>query len=78
MVGLIAMTGYRLLDRHSGALPAFPHAIPAREVLPGCGLYYLMLLFNLVMTFWIGEWLLGLIGCLLYVPVTALALLKLR
>ncbi len=77
VVGLIAMTGYRVLDR-SGTLPVFPHAIPAREVLLGCGLYYLVLLFNLVMTFWIGEWLLGLVGCLLYVPVTALAFLKLR
>lgn len=77
VVGLIAMTGYRLLDR-SGTLPAFPHAIPVNEVLLGCGLYYGVLLFNLVMTFWIGERLLGLVGCLLYVPVTALALLKLR
>lgn len=77
VVGLIAMTGYRVLDR-SGTLPVFPDAIPTREVLLGCGLYYGVLLFNLALTFWIGEWLLGLVGCLLYVPVTALALLKLR
>ncbi len=77
VVGLIAMTGYRLLDR-SGTLPAFPDAVPATDVLAGCGLYYLVLLFNLAMTFWIGEWLLGLVGCLLYVPVTALALQKRR
>ena len=78
VVGLLAMTGYRLLDRHSGAFPPLPHAVAARDVLPGCGLYYLVLLFNLTVTFWIGEWVLGLAGCLLYVPVTALALLKLR
>ncbi len=78
VVGLIAMTGYRVLDRRSSLLPAFPHAIPAQEVLLGCGLYYGVLLFNLVMTFWIGEWLLGLVGCLLYAPVTTLALLKFR
>ena len=76
VVGLISMTGYRLLDRRSRTLPALPHAIPAREVLPGCGLYYGVLLFNLVVTFLIGEWVLGLVGCLLYVPVTALALWK--
>ena len=78
VVGLIAMTGYRVLDRRCGMLPAFPHAVAAREVLLGCGLYYGVLLFNLALTFWIGEWLLGLVGCLLYAPVTALALLKLR
>ncbi len=77
VVGLIAMMGYRLLDR-SGLLPVFPDAVPVKDVLPGCGLYYLVLLFNLVMTFWIGEWLLGLAGCLLYTPVTVLVVLKLR
>lgn len=76
IVGLIAMTSYRMLDRR--LLPAFPHAVAAREVLLGCGLYYGVLLFNLTLTFWIGEWLLGMVGCLLYAPVTALALLKLR
>ena len=78
VVGLIAMTGYRSLDRRPGLLPALPHAIPAREVLLGCGLYYGVLLFNVFMTFWIGEWFLGLAGCLLYIPVTALAILKFR
>ena len=77
VVGLMAMMGYRALDRR-GVLPAFPDAAPAGDVLLGCGLYYLVLLFNLAVTFWIGEWFLGLVGCLLYVPVTALALLKLR
>ena len=78
VVGLIAMTSYRVLDRQCSMLPALPHAVAAREVLLGCGLYYGVLLFNLMLTFWIGEWLLGLAGCLLYTPVTALALLKLR
>lgn len=78
VVGLIAMTGYRFLDHRSGMLPALPHAVPAQEVLLGCGLYYLVLLFNLAITFWIGEWFLGLAGCLLYVPVTAWALLRFR
>lgn len=78
VVGLIAMTGYRVLDRQGGMLPAFPHAVAAGDVLLGGGLYYGVLLFNLALTFWIGEWVLGLAGCLLYVPVTAWALLRLR
>ncbi len=78
VVGVLAMTGYRVLDGRCGLLPALPHAVPAREVLLGCGLYYGVLLFNLAVTFWIGEWVLGLAGCLLYAPVTALALLRFR
>ncbi|MCY4614499.1 MAG: carotenoid biosynthesis protein [Nitrospira sp.] len=78
VVGLMAMTVYRALDRQSRRLPAFPDTVPVRDVLLGCGLYYGVLLFNLVMTFWIGEWLLGLTGCLLYVPVTVLAVWKFR
>lgn len=78
IVGLIAMTGYLALDRRCSMLPAFPDAVAAREVLLGCGLYYGVLLFNLALTFRIGEWVLGLVGCLLYVPVTAWTLLRLR
>jgi putative membrane protein len=46
-------------------------------VLLGCGLYYGVLFFNLGMTFWIGEALMGLTGTLMYFPVTALLLLRL-
>ena len=77
VVGLIAMTGYRVLDQ-SGPLPALLSAVPANDVLLGCGLYYGVLLFNLAVTFWIDEWVLGLVGCLLYVPVTAVVILKLQ
>ena len=78
VVGWLAMTGYRLLDRRTGCLPELPRTIPAREVLLGCGLYYGVLLFSLLVTFWIGEYLLGMVGCLIYLPVTALAFLKMR
>ncbi len=78
VVGVISMAGYRLLDRHTGILPELPHAIPAREVLLGCGLYYGVLLFNVLVTFWIGEPLLGVVGCLIYLPITVLAFLKMR
>ena len=77
-MGVIAMIGYRLLDRRTWLLPELPHTIPAKELLLGCGLYYGVLLFNVFMTFWIGEWFLGLVGCLLYVPVTVPAILKRR
>ena len=46
-------------------------------MLLGCGLYYGVLLFNLGVTFWIGEWLMGTTGTLMYLPVTALFLLRL-
>lgn len=77
VVGLIAMAAYRWVDRRTGTLPRLPPTIPAREVLLGCGLYYALVLFNVLMTFWIGEQLMGLVGCFLYVPMTTLAILKL-
>ena len=77
-VGIIALGIYRVIDRH---LPddreAAPSASTTVDVLLGCGLYYGVLLFNLSVTFWIGETLLGLVGLLLYIPVTTLALLRL-
>lgn len=41
-----------------------------KPILCGVGLYYLILIFNLVMTFIIGEMLLGITGILLYAPIT--------
>ncbi len=77
IVGLIAMVGYRLLDQRQGFLPRLPETIPVREILLGCGLYYGVLIFNLFVTFWIGEFLMGLAGCFIYVPITVLLCLKL-
>lgn len=78
VVGIIALGIYRVVDRH---LPddreAAASASTTIDVLLGCGLYYGVLLFNLSVTFWIGETLLGLVGLLLYIPVTTLALLRL-
>jgi putative membrane protein len=77
VVGAISLAMYFPLDRH---LPP-PARTPARsvtgDVLLGCGLYYGVLLFNLGVTVWIGEWLMGLAGALMYLPVTALFLLRL-
>lgn len=79
LVGVIALSIYRVIDRH---LPdereaALPSASTTIKILMGCGLYYGVLLFNLGVTFWIGEILLGLVGLLLYIPITTLALLRL-
>ena len=43
----------------------------------GCALYYGVLVFNLAITFWIGEPLLGLVGMMIYLPVTVLLILRL-
>lgn len=77
IVGLIAMIGYRAVDQCQGVLPRLPETIPTSEVLLGCGLYYGVLLFNLFVTFWIGEGLMGMAGGFIYVPITVLLWLKL-
>ena len=43
----------------------------------GSALYYAVLCFNLAITFWIGEPLMGWTGALIYLPITALLLIKL-
>jgi putative membrane protein len=80
VVGLIALTGFFLLDHR---LQSMRQESPVNrpitgEILLGCGLYYGVLLFNLAVTFWIGEALLGMTGVLIYLPITALMLLRLR
>jgi len=80
LVGLIALAGYFAIDHH---LPPISTGLPADrsvtgDILFGCGLYYAVLLFNLAVTFWIGEALLGMTGLLIYLPITALMLLRLR
>jgi len=44
------------------------------KALFGPFLYYAVLLFNLAMTFWIGEGLLGIVGLFLFIPVTAVVI----
>ena len=68
---------YFPLDRRLRApLPAHRPSTTHRLLL-GVGLYYGVLAFNLGITFWIGESLQGTTGLLMYVPVTALLLLRL-
>ncbi len=77
VVGAISLWLYFPLDRrlHS-PLPSHRPSTTHR-LLPGVGLYYGVLAFNLGMTFWIGEALQGTTGLLMYLPVTVLLLLRL-
>ncbi len=77
VVGTVSLALYFLMDRRSPPLPV-PDARPAAaDLLLSCGLYYGVLVFNLAVTFWIGELLLGMSGLLLYLPIATLFLLRL-
>lgn len=53
-----------------------PQNLVKQEILLGVGLFYAIVAFILGVTFWTGEILLGVMGCLLYFPVLALFLVK--
>ncbi|MDO8546010.1 MAG: carotenoid biosynthesis protein [Nitrospirales bacterium] len=75
VVGLVAFGLYQRLDRR---LPDHgSNENVARRLLFGCALYYGILGFNLAVTFWIGEPLIGVTGILMYLPITVFLLLKL-
>jgi len=74
VVGFVAVGLYRFVE---GRLPAEPQADGSPALLIGCALYYAVLVFNLAVTFWIGEPLIGTTGVLMYLPITALVLVKL-
>lgn len=89
VVGLISLSGYFFCDRRmmrsidqvtSGSTQAGRGAAGApvvtSRILLGCALYYGVLLFNLTITFWIGEPLIGMTGTLIYIPVSALFLFR--
>jgi uncharacterized membrane protein len=79
IVALISLTGYFFLDRRGPKIPAESRADSVTPAVAlGCGLYYAVLLFNLAVTFWIGEALLGIAGVLMYIPVTVLLAFRLR
>jgi uncharacterized membrane protein len=71
LVGFVTIALYQALDRRV----AWPATGTRRVRYAGWlepGLYLGILLFNLGLTFWIGERLLGLLGCMLYTPVVVL------
>jgi uncharacterized membrane protein len=79
VVGVIALGLYQQIDRRMRDHPARQdyQRMQANLLLVGGALYYVVLAFNLAMTFWIGEWLLGWSGILLFLPLTAVLLVKL-
>jgi len=77
IVGLLALTIYFPLDRRLPPPPAHRGAATTNRILPGVGLYYGVLLFNLTVTFWLGETSLGLSGVLTFLPLTVLLVLRL-
>jgi putative membrane protein len=74
VVGLLIIALFQRLDR---ALPAEESSSRGvRPIFLGAALYFLILVFNLCMTFAIGEYLLGMVGIFLYVPITWLFLTR--
>lgn len=76
-VGLISLAIYFPLDRRLPSLGTIEQLSATPRLLLGVGLYYGVLAFNLGVTFWIGEDLLGMTGTLMYAPVTVLLLIRL-
>ena len=67
LVGYVMIAALQILDHCSVLEPKSPsvlHQIPGMALL-GPILYVSVLVFNLVITFWIGETLLGSVGCLI-------------
>ena len=77
IVGLIALMLYRVVDRRLPSHGLCSDESVTAKVLLGCALYYGVLIFNLTMTFWINEPLLGLTGILIYVQLSVLLLFRL-
>lgn len=62
------------LERGPYASDPIPREVVKWELLLGIGLYYGVLAFNLSVTFWIGEVLMGIVGCFIFFPLTAVLL----
>ncbi|SEK87449.1 carotenoid biosynthesis protein [Nitrosovibrio tenuis] len=76
VVGFLSLQTYLSLDRKLPQTGLILNERVTRQVLLGCGLYYGVLIFNLAVTFWIGESLLGITGLFIYLPVTILLVLR--
>ena len=76
VVGSMALTVYSVIDRHYWTKAPPPQESVKKDLLLGVGLYYGVLAFNLGVTFWIGEPLIGMVGCFLYFPITVFCILR--
>jgi uncharacterized membrane protein len=77
VVGVISLAIYFPIDRRLPALPPHTNGSTLHRLLLGAGLYYAVLVFNLGVTFWIGEWPLGISGLLMSLPLTVWVVLRL-
>lgn len=75
VVGLTSLAIYLLLERRL-PLHTFPPSVTP-QLLPGVGLYYGVLAFNLGITFWIGETLMAISGLVMHLPVLGALIVRL-
>src|SRR6266581_396456 len=75
VVGLVALGVFQRIDRRLPDATNAPTITP--PLLLGCALYYGVLAFNLAVTFWINEPVIGTTGLFMYLPITAFLLLRL-
>ena len=73
LVALATIATFQLLERRTTWPAAGVRHVPYGGLVEPL-LYFGIVVFNLSITFWIGETLLGLLGCLVYAPVVALFL----
>ena len=73
LVALATIAAFQRLERWRGWSSAGVRHVPYGGLLEPL-LYLGIVLFNLAITFWIGERLIGLVGCLLFAPVLVLFL----
>ena len=71
VVGFVSLFFYRWLEQGPYSRDSVPRSVVNRELLLGIGLYYGVLIFNLGVTFWIGEIFMGMVGCFIMIPLTA-------
>jgi len=78
LVGTAILYGFTRVDRWlTGRLPETRREVPAQALL-GPGLYFGVLLFNLAVTFYIGEWALGICGTAITLALLYLIYSKVR
>lgn len=75
VVALISLVIYFPLDRRLP--PLSPPQPTTQRLFLGIGLYYGVLVFNLSMTFWIGESFMGMSGLMMHLPIACLLLARL-
>ena len=78
LVGTAILSSFSWLNRRlEGKLPFAKRDVPYQALL-GPGLYLGVLIFNLAVTFYIGEFLMGLSGTLIFLGILALLLYKIK